>query len=379
MSGEMRLMILGTGAMAHRHAAQFSLIPGCTIAAAVDTNAERARDFAEGYGIPFAFGALADAIAWGEFDAAVNVTPDGAHKVTTLDLLAAGKHVFCEKPLAMNHADALVMTEAAEAAGLINMVNFTYRNAAAIQMARRMVEAGEIGEVRHVQASYLQSWLTGRHWGDWRTEERWLWRLSSAHGSKGVLGDLGVHILDFVTFGTGLDIVALHARMRTFDKAEGGAIDVYKLDVNDSVAMTAEFSNGALGVIHISRYATGKANDLDLMIHGEKGALKVWANAMDSNLEVCLGPDIETQSWRPMECPPTPRNEERFLIALLSGVNGEPSFSHAAEVQKLLDLAFASDSEGRLLPVGCSPAHVDSHMNAMGQVRSGGIGTDAPA
>ena len=61
------------------------------------------------------------------------------------------------------------MTEAAEAAGLVNMVNLTYRNAAAIQTARRMVEAGEIGEVRHVQASYLQSWLTGRHWGDWRT------------------------------------------------------------------------------------------------------------------------------------------------------------------------------------------------------------------
>jgi predicted dehydrogenase len=270
---------------------------------------------------------------------------------TTLALIAAGKPVLCEKPLALNFTDAMVMTEAAEAAGLVNMVNLSYRNAAAIQMARRMVEAGESGEVRHAQASFLQSWLTGRHWGDWRTEERWLWRLSSAHGSKGVLGDIGVHILDFVTYGTCLDIAALHARMRTFDKAEGGAIDVYKLDVNDSVAMSVEFSNGALGVIHMSRYATGKANDLDLAIHGEKGALKVWANSMDSNLEVCLGPDIETQTWRPMECPPTPRNEERFLIALLSGENGAPDFRHAAAVQKLLDLAFESDAKGRLLPV----------------------------
>ncbi|HEU0221826.1 MAG TPA: Gfo/Idh/MocA family oxidoreductase [Paracoccaceae bacterium] len=279
----------------------------------------------------------------------------------------------------MNHADALVMTEAAEAAGLINMVNFTYRNAAAIQMARRMIEAGEIGEVRHVQASYLQSWLTGRHWGDWRTEERWLWRLSSAHGSKGVLGDLGVHILDFVTFGTALDIVALHARMRTFDKADGGVIDIYKLDVNDSVAMTVELSNGALGVIHLSRYATGKANDLDLMIHGDKGALKVWANSFDSRLEVCLGPDIETQRWRPMACPPTLRNEERFVIALRSGVSGEPSFAHATEVQKLLDLAFASDSAGRLLPVDRPPVPAHMHLDATVPARSEGVGTDAPA
>ena len=199
-----------------------------------------------------------------------------------MQLIAAGKPVFCEKPLALNATDAMEMTEAAEAAGLINMVNLTYRNAAAIQTARRMVEAGEIGEVRHVQASYLQSWLTGRHWGDWRTEERWLWRLSSQHGSKGVLGDIGVHILDFVTYGTGLDITGLSARMKTFDKAEGGVIDVYTLDVNDSVAMTVEFANGALGVVHMSRFATGKSNDLDLLIHGDKGALKIWADSNGS-------------------------------------------------------------------------------------------------
>jgi predicted dehydrogenase len=343
--------MLGTGAMARAHAERFSLIPGCRLVAAVDANDERARDFAEAFRIPTAFGSLADALAWGEFDAAVNATPDGVHKPTTLELLAAGKHVLCEKPLAPTYPDAQAMTEAAEAAGVINMVNLTYRNAAAIQMARRMVEEGQIGEVRHVQASYLQSWLTGRHWGDWRTEERWLWRLSSAHGSKGVLGDIGVHILDFVTYGTCLDIVALHARMRTFDKAEGGAIDVYKLDVNDSVAVTAEFSNGALGVIHMSRYATGKANDLDLMIHGEKGALKVWSTTNASTLEACLGPDIETQTWRPVDCPPTPRIEERFLIALLSGENGDPDFRHAARVQHLLDLCFVSDAEGRMLPV----------------------------
>jgi predicted dehydrogenase len=351
VTADQRLLMLGTGAMGRLHAERLSLMPGCRLVAAVDATPERARSFAEAFRIPVAFGSLAEAIAWREFDAAVNATPDAAHMPTTLELIAAGKPVLCEKPLALNFADAMVMTEAAEAAGLVNMVNFSYRNAAAIQMARRMVEAGEIGEVRHVQASYLQSWLTGRHWGDWRTEERWLWRLSSAHGSKGVLGDIGVHILDFVTYGTGLEVAALHARMKTFDKAEGGAIDVYRLDVNDSVAITAEFSNGALGVIHMSRYATGKANDLDLMIHGEKGALKVWATTFESSLEACLGPDIETQTWRPVDCPPAPRNEERFLIALLCGVNGDPDFRHAAGVQKLLDLAFVSDAEGRMLPV----------------------------
>lgn len=351
MTAPQRLLLLGTGAMAQAHAERFAMLPGVALVAAVDTNAERAREFARAFGIPAAFGSLDEALAWGDFDAAINATPDGAHKATTLDLVAAGKAVFCEKPLATTGADAREMTEAAEAAGLVNMVNFTYRNAAALQTARRMIDAGEIGAVRHVQASYLQSWLTGRHWGDWRTEERWLWRLSSAHGSRGVLGDIGVHILDFATFGTGLDIHALQARMRVFDKAEGGQIDAYRLDVNDSVAMTVEFAGGALGVIHMSRYATGKANDLDLVIHGETGALRIWANSVDSRLEVCLGPDVETQTWRVLDCAPSPRNEERFVIALLSGENGAPDFRHAAQIQNLIDLAFVSDAEGRRVTV----------------------------
>lgn len=351
MSADKRILILGTGSIAHRHAEHFAAIPGCRLVAAVDTNAARARLFADEHAIARAFGSLDEAIAWGEFDAAVNSTPDGAHKATSLKLIAAGKPVFCEKPLAVNHTDALEMTEAADAAGLVNMVNLTYRNAHAIQMARRLVEDGRIGTVRHFEASYLQSWLTSPHWGDWRTDERWLWRLSSAHGSKGVLGDIGIHILDFVCFGTGLDVAGLQARMKIYDKAEGGAIGAYTLDVNDSVAMTVEMANGALGTVTMTRYATGKLNDLNLAIYGETGALRIWANHAESRLEASLDTDIETQTWRVMECPVTPRNEHRFAMALMSGDNGQPDFRHAAEVQKLLDLCFVSDGEGRWIEV----------------------------
>ncbi|MBO0661294.1 Gfo/Idh/MocA family oxidoreductase [Jiella sp. MQZ9-1] len=348
-------MILGTGSIAHRHAEQFLSIPGCRVVAACDINAERAQAFANLHGIPQPFADLNAALAWGQFDAVVNATPDAVHKATTLKVLRANKAVFCEKPLALNAEDAFEMVGAAERARLINMVNLTYRNAHAIQLARRMVEAGEIGVVRHVSASYRQSWLTGHHWGNWQSDERWLWRLSSAHGSKGVIGDIGIHILDFATYGTGLGIAALQARLQTFDKAEGGAIGAYPLDANDSCAMTVEFDNGALGVVHMSRYATGKANDLDLTIHGTTGALKVWSNTNESSLDVCLGADIHTQTWRRATCPPTPRNADRFAAALLSGMNGEPDFRHAAKLQTLLDLCFASDAERRMLPVVLPP------------------------
>ena len=352
--GGQRLAVLGTGSIAHRHAEEFGAIDGISLVAAVDTDPARARAFAAQHGIDRAFASLEEALSWGAFDAVVNSTPDGVHYPTTMQLVAARKAIFCEKPLAANYGDALEMTEAAEAAGLINMVNLTYRNAHAIQKARAMIEAGEIGAVRHIEASYLQSWLTATHWGDWRSDPRWLWRLSSAHGSKGVLGDVGIHIVDFVTFGTGLDIAALQARMKTFDKADGNAIGDYTLDVNDSVAMSVEMTNGALGVIHMTRCATGNLNDLNLAIYGEKGALKVWANHLDSRLDGCLGEDIHTQTWRPISCPATPRNEQRFARALFDGVNGVPDFRRAAEVQKLLDLCFVSDAERRMLPTGLS-------------------------
>jgi predicted dehydrogenase len=351
-----RILVLGTGHIAHQHARQFGAIPGCVLAGAVDVNEARARAYAAEHGIPNAFGDLEAAIRWGGFDAAVNATPDAVHAPTCLKLIAADKAVFCEKPLAVNGADALAMTEAAEAAGIINMVNLTYRNAHAIQKARTMVDAGTIGAVRHIEASYLQSWLTAKHWGDWRTEERWLWRLSTEHGSNGVLGDIGVHLLDFVSYGTALDIAALQARLKTFDKAEGGRIGAYRLDANDSVAITAEMDNGALASIHMTRFATGNLNDLNLAIYGDSGALKVWANHLDSRLEACLGEDMETQHWRKLVCPATPRNEARFVTALQSGENGAPSFRRAAEVQRLLDLCVASDAQGRMLSVDAEAA-----------------------
>ena len=253
------------------------------------------------------------------------------------------------------------MTEAAEAAGVINMVNLTYRNAYAIQKARAMVDAGTIGAVRHIEASYLQSWLTAAHWGDWRTEERWLWRLSTAHGSNGVLGDIGVHLLDFVSFGTGLEIAALSARLKTFDKADGNRIGAYTLDANDSVAITAEMTNGALAAIHMSRFATGNLNDLNLAIYGDRGALKIWANHLDSRLEVCLGDDMEIQRWQQLSCPETPRNEERFVTALQTGQNGEPSFRHAAEIQAVLDLCVIASAEGAKQEVRSARGRLRNH------------------
>lgn len=346
-----RLLLLGTGGIAGTHVEEFAKIPECEIVACVDLVPGRAAKFADTHKIPHHFESLEGAIAWNGFDAAINATPDGAHKATTLAILAEGKHVFCEKPLAPSHGDALEMTEAAEKAGVINMVNLTYRNSPALQMARKMVEAGEIGLPRHVEAAYRQSWLVSKAWGDWRTMDQWLWRLSKKHGSTGVLGDVGIHILDFASYGAADDIVSLQADLATFPKAEDQRIGDYLLDANDSVAVTARFARGALATVVATRYATGYTNDLTLALHGTMGGLKIETDGASSRLSACLGKDIDQSLWREIETPPVRRNARRFADAVLSGVNGEPSFRRAADIQKLIDAAFASSASGQRVEI----------------------------
>ena len=346
----MRLLILGTGGMAAQHARHFAAIEGVDVVAGVDVDPNRLEAFRAKHDIAHGFGSLDAALHWGEFDAVANVTPDPIHHPTSISALRAGKHVLCEKPLATDYARAMEMVEVAEASGLVNMVNLTYRNVAQLQKARHIITVGEIGDVKHVEASYLQSWLVSKAWGDWRTESQWLWRLSRSHGSNGTLGDIGIHILDFACYGAGLDVDRVFARLKTFQKAPGNRIGEYELDANDSFTMSVDFDNGALGVIHGTRWATGHFNELRLRVYGEKGSIEVQHRHDGSRMFVVLGEDAQTGSWRELEVPPVPTNYERFAAAVRSGVNDQPNFRHAAALQRVLDLAAVSDLERRELP-----------------------------
>lgn len=341
-----RVLILGTGGMANAHAEFYTAIPGVTLVAGIDNNPDRLAAFNAKHSIPHGFASVADALAWGEFDAVSNVTPDPVHYPTTLPLLAAGKHVLCEKPLATNYAHAAEMAAAAKAAGVVNMVNLSYRNVPSLMHAATMVDAGAIGEVRHFEAAYLQSWLTQPAWGEWSTEQQWLWRLSTAHGSMGVLGDIGVHIVDFATYAARLDVTNVSCRLTTFDKAPDGRIGEYVLDANDSFAMHLRLANGASGVVHASRMATGHFNDLSLRLYGTKGGLDVRYENGISTLRACTGDDILTPTWRDVETPEVLPNVTRFIMAIRDGAQVLPDFARGASLQQVLDLAARSDAQG---------------------------------
>jgi predicted dehydrogenase len=344
------IAIVGTGGMANTHARAFQAIRGCRLVAACDVVREKAESFAERYGIPAVYTDVEEMLDEVPMDAIANVTSDGAHFPVSMAAIRRGKHVLCEKPLAVDYAEARKMAAAAKRKGVINMVNLSYRNAPALHAARALVESGEIGRVLHLEASYLQSWLSAKHWGDWRKESAWLWRLSKAHGSKGVLGDIGVHILDFATYAAG-DIRRVDCHLKTFTEVKGTRYRSYTLDACDSAVISVELEGGGIGTIHMSRWATGHANSLLLRVFGEKGSVVVDLDRSYNEIQVCLGEDIHKLRWRTRRCRQTPDIYHRFIKSIRTGRNDQPDFARGAVVQKVIDACFASDAKGRPVTV----------------------------
>lgn len=336
-----RVAILGTGKMAEIHAARFHGISECRVVAAVDILPERAREFCVKHGIPKAFGSAKELLEWGAFDAASIVTPDAFHASESLRCLAAGKHVLCEKPLALCHADARKMRNTAQEAGLVNMINLSYRDWPCLEAVAGRIRAGDLGSVRHVEASYLQAWLSSPAWGDWKTSPNLLWRLSSRHGSRGVLGDIGIHILDFATYPVG-SLSLVSCRLKTFPKAPRNAIGSYRLDANDSAVFWVEFAEGALGVIHTTRWAGGHSNRLHLKIFGTLGSVEIDSERSKTSYRLCRGEDLQSDTWREIEAPPVPSIYQRFIQAIQTGTRPGPDFARGAELQAVLDAGFHS-------------------------------------
>lgn len=347
-SAPIRLGIIGTGGMANTHVDQYRTIDGCSVVAGADIDKKQVDKFCERHGIADAYTNVKDLLSRDDIDAVSVVTTDKFHAALSIQALEAGKHVLCEKPLAVTYPDACEMVAAAKRAGKINMVNFSYRNWPALFGVAAAVQEGVLGEVRHVEASYLQSWLSSRVWGDWKENPGLLWRLSTEHGSKGVLGDIGVHILDFATYPAG-PISNLYCKLTTFPKAPNNRVGEYVLDANDSAAITVEFQNGALGVIHTTRYASGHINRLYLQIAGTNGAVEIDSERSTTSYRLCAGPDLHTGTWKDVEVPPVPSIYQRFIASIQSGNQQQPDFARGAEIQKLLDASFVSDVKG--LPV----------------------------
>lgn len=346
-----KLAIVGTGGMANAHANAFKEIPGCKLVAGVDINEDRAREFCDRHGIPAAYGSVEELLKKCDFDAASVVTPDNFHVSCALPLVKDGKHVLCEKPIAPTAPEGFKLVKAAEQAGIINMINFSYRNSPALHAAHDMVARGVLGRIMHFEAHYLQTWLTSPVWGDWRTTPAWLWRLSTGHGSKGALGDIGVHIVDLATYAANEGVTTLNAQLKTFSKAKGDRVGEYVLDANDSAYLRVGLAGGGMGVISTTRWATGQPNSLALFLYGDKGGLRLDLDKSYTQLEVCRGKDVAKAQWKTITCRQTPNMYARFIRGIKTGKNDPSDFRRGWEIQKILDACFVSDKGGKTVPL----------------------------
>jgi predicted dehydrogenase len=350
-----RLAIIGTGGMANAQVNEFRKAGGAEFVACCDVDQARAEAFAARHGFARAYTDAAKMAAGEKLDAVSIVTPNASHADLSVAMLRRKLHVLCEKPLAMNTAEARRMVGAARKAGTVNMVNFSYRTSGALEKARQLVQDGELGQLRHVEASYLQSWLCANVWGDWRKSPALLWRLNRKAGGSGTLGDLGCHILDFATRVAG-DIAALDCHLTRFDKGvRGERLGGYQLDADDTVLITARFASGAVGTIRTTRWAAGHTNSICLGVYGDKGAIEIDLDRGYDVLRICLGDVARNHAaWTEIKVPSPGSNMARFLRAIERQEPVSPSFAEGWKIQCCLDACLRSDRTRRTvkLPAG---------------------------
>jgi predicted dehydrogenase len=242
-----------------------------------DLTPELAQAGAERWGWREAAGDWREITGAADVDVVDIVTPNHAHSEPAIDALRNGKHVLCEKPLAISPDEALAMARAAHEAGVVHMVGFYYRLWPAIALARNIIERGEVGEIRHFRGRFFQDYAN--------RELPHSWRFDQAVAGAGALGDIGSHIIDIARYLVG-DIDRVLATGRTLiDERLDADGNPAVVSVDDIYSMMVDFSGGASGTIEASWAATGHKCDLGFELIGDVGTLRfTWERS--NQLEV---------------------------------------------------------------------------------------------
>ncbi|MER6507044.1 Gfo/Idh/MocA family oxidoreductase [Nonomuraea sp. NPDC001636] len=299
-------------------------------------------------------------------------TPGDSHAEIAIAALRAGKHVICEKPLANTVAEAEAMVAAAAAAPGRSMVAFNYRRVPAVALARRYVEEGRLGEIRHVRAQYLQDWIVD-------PEFPLVWRLQKDKAGAGALGDIGSHIVDAAEFVTGQRVVGVSGLTETFVKERplagesaglGGSRTEERgtVTVDDAALFIGRMSGGALASFEATRFATGRKNAMRIEVNGQLGSLafdfesmnELWFSEGGGGFERILVTEPDhpyVGAWWPpghgLGYEHTFTHEIKdFLEAVAAGTDPSPSFADGLRVQRVLAAVEASAADGsRYTPV----------------------------
>ena len=240
---------------------------------------EPLKDFADRWGWEEIETDWRKMVARDDIDIIDIASPQNTHHEIAVAAAKAGKHIFCEKPQAMNFKQARGMYEAAEKAGIVHYLNHNYRRCPAVMLARKLIREGKIGRIFHWLGEYLQSWIVDPNFP-------LTWHLRKETAGYGPQGDLNSHMIDLARFLVG-EVSAVTCMTKQFiserplpDEVASGTFKAAvkgtekgKVGVEDAAFMLAEFENGALGCFNTTRFAPGRKNYNHFEIYGEKGSL----------------------------------------------------------------------------------------------------------
>jgi predicted dehydrogenase len=292
MAEPARVGVVGTGFIGPVHVEALRRI-GAEVVGLVGSSPEAARRKGEEISVP-AYDSLDDLLGAPGLTSVHITTPNYLHAPMVEQVLAAGKHVVCEKPLAMNVAEGERLLRLAQEAGVVHAVNFNIRFYPLCQQARAMVQSGEIGRLYGIHGNYLQDWLL--------RESDWNWRVEPELGGEmRAVADIGSHWLDLIGFITGqrvtrvfTDFVTILPRRRkptrpleTFAGKELAA-DEYEerpIRTEDFATVVLRFADGAPGVMTVSQVSAGRKNRLGFEINGADASL-AWNSERPEELWV---------------------------------------------------------------------------------------------
>ena len=297
MAARLSAALVGTGFIAAVHVDALRRL-GVEVLGVVGSSPDRAAEA----GLGSVYGSLGELLEDDRIDVVHLTTPNHLHYPQVKQALAAGKHVVCEKPLALTAAESRELVELADAAGVVHCTNFMARFYPLVQQARSLLHEGSLGEIWNVHGSYLQDWLL--------RPTDWNWRLEPERGGElRAIGDIGSHWLDLVQFVTGSRIVEVFADLQTvipirrrpvgpvqtFAQTEAEGEDV-AIATEDLAHVLLRFEGGARGAVVISQVSAGRKNMLSFELDGADAALawnseraeELWLGRRDRPNELLL-------------------------------------------------------------------------------------------
>ena len=370
--GPIRVGLIGSGFMGRSHAiairtaaAVFGLERPLALELLADVDAPSASRAGLALGIARTTGDWRDLIADPAVDLVDITTPNMLHEPMAKAAIAAGKPVYCEKPLAPDAPTAFLRAEAAEAAAVPTFVGFNYLKNPLTRLAREIVDSGEIGEVWGFRGIHAEDYMTD-------PAALWTWRLDP-EGGAGAVADLGSHIVSLARFVVG-DIEAVSADLSTKVGERATADGTRRLvEVDDEARALVRFANGATGTLEASWVATGRKMYLAFELTGSKGSIRLDMERMNE-LELFIRGgmpgregfvQIPAGPAHPDYAPfcPAPGHQLGFneikaievkaiALALDGGPAFQPDFREAAMVQATVDAILLSARERRWVEVG---------------------------